>query len=404
MGEKAGGTIAQKKIKHYQRLEKANGHALQALSDFQRAVQEGRPDFALDRYMALASGVYKMAANYRELGQGDNYWNFCQMFHAVEQRTGETLEEQLGRMAFGEAAEIDLEVDYINLNWDERQGGYHNFSACRTWHDFIRILHASGLEALFTCSELEKAFETKSYEGTRDSFRILDLSDGMNNELLEAIQVMNLKKISKIGREEAWNIISQPGKISSRVIMGCHYSYLDISVKNGSARVDVRFVNTHASEFDYAPYRGEYVKGVMERMGYVDVETPRNFVIGTKELSDKDILSFVEETVRMFASTKNLDNNATRFPEEGAVDKAVRAFTQGTTRILTFVQENGGTGMQTEEWDDEDDEDEEENDENEVGTGGWEGKPLMKYKPAGKSGKKVQEKPKEAKEAVTTSS
>jgi len=143
------------------------------------------------------------------------------------------------------------------------------------------------------------------------------------------------KKIPKKG-QEAYTLILTNKRLLARVNLGCHLSSLDIYINDGHARASVRFINTPESSYKNAPYRAEYVRRALERIGFSGTKTEG--VITSANIRDvkrKDLPALLEETTRLFASTRDLDCNGSCI--EGRVDKAVEAFFHGTTNIIKYL-------------------------------------------------------------------
>jgi hypothetical protein len=324
------------KVRRYDLLERANDCSLRALMQLPVALEQKNAEEVMRRYSALVRGIYCMGANYRDLGQAGNYLRFCSRFDEREREIGQRLEKGLAELVLSGRTSFDAYREMTILNYNESYG-YGKFSECYSHHDFIRCLHASGFDALFSCPDIQEGFETKSHPG--GEFKILNLGKG-NKAFLDAMQAIYKEGVTKHGYSEEYKIISMDGRISSRIYLGDHMSYLDAWIKGRMASVNVRFVNTPESTYSNAPYRGEYVCKVLEMLGFRDLEESGIFVTGRRtNIPVRKLPRVLKDVTRMFVSTTDLDMDEVDI--SGRVDEAVSAFMSGTTNIYNILRKKG---------------------------------------------------------------
>lgn len=324
------------KMKIYSKVERANERALKSMRGLKEAFEKGDYAETFKFYNLIFRNVYWMGANYRDLGKEVPYLRFCSVLNDIEGNTGDSLQSAFIQRGFGNNPEIDLFSLVENLGYDERNAGYDNFSSCSTFHDLIRCLHCSSLNALFSGKDLTEKTETFNFD--TGSFSVLRTKEAnSNSDILESFLSLYKKGVEKKG-SEAYRIVMTKKRLVSRVKLGCHLSYLDINLDGHQGDLFVRFVNTSEKQYKYANFRAEYVRKLFEKMGFGDIYDLGTSILATKSgVERKEIPRGVNELVRLFASTRDLDICESI---EGRVDDAVGAFMKGKTNIVAYLGGN----------------------------------------------------------------
>ena len=316
----------------YDALEEANYRAIDALKATREAVDSRDTEALMENYISLLQGIRDMIVKYKDIGT--NSLDCFYVLSNLEQTTGDSLEELCREMSNGETPEFDFYqgVEALAKSFVAAKT-VPNVQNCTTLHELIRYLHSAGLQSLFSGEDLEDSKETKAYGS--DTFETLRADEGVNTDLLEAMHFIYEKELQKQGREN-YNLVLTKNRMMARINLGCHFSCLELMMKDGEIEFEVRFFNTPKTSYALAPFRGEYVKKVLEKLGFNDFVEGEDTVFGTLTgVSRKDLPKTTKEVIRLLASTKDLDLSSSQMDKH--VDIAVKAFFEGVTNMAGYL-------------------------------------------------------------------
>jgi hypothetical protein len=319
-------------FKQYKSLEVQNDIALRSLSLIRTAFQNKDTASSIESYVNLIKAVHAMAKDYFLISERSAFKRFYSEFVRIEKAGGSALEDALAEIDLGRTPEFDLTGSIDGLNYEDQEGK-EGFDNCQTMHDLVRCLHGAAIARVVDKAEKLPGTEKRFfYDG---SLLILAREDEQKNgDLVDGICDVYQEGISKKGTEKSVVVLMED-EMYVRCGMGCHLSYLDVSLSEGHGSVNLKFVNTDPAKYINAQNRQAYVEKVMAHLGFEGIESKGIITTGRKmDIRREDLRASIKETMRLLVSTRDLDNSGYI---TNRVDEAVEAFIKGETNIFNYL-------------------------------------------------------------------
>lgn len=321
------------KLASLRKLESVNEKALGLFEKIQNSLESRNSNELFKNYVSLLRQIDEMAYSYQDMSLPENYIAMSKRFMTVEQETTKTIKDLVRKIYFSRNEELILPVKIIDLKYNEDEHGHDNFEVCTTLHDFIRCLHSSAVNHVSSGVGLKNPPKVKVYGD--NVFTIIQDED-YNQDLINTMKELYIHGESKRGTENYTLLVTQDG-LSSRVKMGCHFSALEIVCNGSKSDFILKFMNSDVTKYPKAPKRAEYIEKIMHEIGFIEVTNLSGKLITGKSynLERKELLALLKSSIRMLASSKDLDLGESKLEEK--MDKAVKAFKDGKLNIYNYL-------------------------------------------------------------------
>jgi hypothetical protein len=322
-----------KYFKQYRIVEAKNDSALKHLARLRKLFERKDIVRTMREYNRLTRAVALMAESYFPLSPNQEvHKSFYPALDRVESRGGNALENALGQIVVGKTPDFNLQV-IDGLYYGDRDGN-EGFNDCRTMHDFIRCLHGAALARILENAEDLPGTEKRQFDDG-STLTLAREDDQKNGDLVDGVCAIYKEGVGKKGSENNVIVLMDKG-MYVRCSLGCHLSYLDVSLSEGYGDITARFANTSKNAYRNAINREAYVKGVMTHLGFEGLHTVGDITTGRKtDIKREDLKASIREIMRLFVSTKDLDVDSSDIA--GRVDEAVGAFINGETNIFNYL-------------------------------------------------------------------
>jgi hypothetical protein len=315
-----------------QDFEKANDNGVSRFAEIRDRYEQRDPTGLMEAYNALLDDIFDMIQHYGRLGK-DTFMPL-HVFQNLETTCGSSLEKACLDMNCDKEPCFDLYkgLEEVNFSGD---GDEDDVEYCETLHDLIRFLHEGVVQSIFSGENISDEPVKMNYVG--GTFNVLRSDDGKNQDILDAITELYKHSVDKEGGED-YKVLLTENDLFVRINLGAHFSFFDVRMNDDNASINLKFVNTLEVDYDNAPYREKYVMRVLKKLGYKDFRVDRPEVRAkVREIDRNNLPGLLKETVRMFASTTDLDLADSYIKEH--LTKAVNLFFGGTTNIYSRLQE-----------------------------------------------------------------
>lgn len=307
-------------------FEDANDKAVAEFETIRESFEERDPHAVMEHYNRLLAHMAEMIGHYGRLGK--SRFDCLSTLRGLEEACGNGLDKACIDMACSKEPSFDLFEGLEQISDGFSKAETPDLSECATLHDVIRYLHSAAVEHVFSGRNNSDTPITRDYRfGT---FSIVRHDEGKSQDILDAMTSLYKKKARKNGIEK-YEIVLTDQRLMSRINLGCHFSALDARMDGDTARINLKFNNTLISRYPNAKYRGHYVGKILGKLGFTDIRVgDPEITAKVREIKRSELPGIIKETVRMLASTGDLD---TTILLEGHVDEAVKMFMDGTTNI-----------------------------------------------------------------------
>ena len=233
-------------------------------------------------------------------------------------------------------------VEKLSEHLQGANAAQYSIATCKSLHDLIRIFHQAGSTGLFKCMQSPHTlyFYNASFVigdiGGATAQHMSGQAEVVSKPVLALREFYQQPRCNNKKGGEKYSIIANADRARVQCALGCHNAEIDAQVKGNESFVYFRFFDTDAKRYPNAPYRTEYVRKVLRRLGFDVGGSGKLTEALMSNKPEAETYKGLTELAALIASTRDLDVDGSPLKSKARVRKAVSAFFKGYVNMFAY--------------------------------------------------------------------